>query len=182
MIETPAPPRKIKETPVMHPDAFVVHWENEAYLRGRRTTPYLKRNNEADPAIFFAMVTFLCLMGGIIIVIMGGFGVEGLIVGGTFIGAGTVCLAFLRQTARPTPKKAGQLLMGEVTASEKIRGAHHQRNLDAIGIRYQFTTPTGKRLQNNTETNVQPERQRMAPPPGSPVYIWYVSDDDYQLL
>jgi hypothetical protein len=182
MIEKPVPPRPIKETPVIHPDAFVAHWENEAYLRGRRTTPYLKRNDAVDPAIFFAFVAFLCLMGGIIIIVMGGFGAPALIVGASLVASGAICLALLRQTATPTPKKVGQLLMGEVMASEKIRGAHNQQYLDAIGIRYQFISPTGKIIKNGAETNVQPERQRMAPPPGSPVYIWYFSDDDYQLL
>jgi hypothetical protein len=182
MSESPVVPRPIKETPVIHPDAFVAHWENEAYLRGRRTTPYLKRNDEIDPALFFAFVAFLCLMGGIIIMIMGDFVAPALIVGGSLIAAGAGCLALLHQTATSTPKKVGQLLMGEVIASEKIRGAYNQKHLDAIGIRYQFTSPTGKIIKNNAETNVPPEQKQMAPPPGSPVYIWYFSDDDYQLL
>lgn len=185
MSEVPTSPPIMKETPVLDPRAFVLHGENEAFLKGRRSYPYLSDGAEDLFAAFLAIVAFFCLMAGFWFFVTGEGQVFNIVAGVVLVLTGVGSLGVMVWSTRPkrrNTKLVGQVLIGEVLESEKIRGYRGEPHLDGIGVRYQFTTPGGKVIRDRAEATNDRNREKMAPAPESPVYIWYDQDGNYTLL
>jgi hypothetical protein len=186
MNESPVAPAPIIETPVYDPRAFVLHWENEAYLKGKRPTPYLRDGGEeAGLVAFMALAGFFCLMGGVWMIFSGGGQVVMLVAGVVLLLAGFGGVGVMVWAVDPTrqnAKRTGRLLVGQIVEAEKIRIQTGTGHRESIGVRYEFTTLTGKKIRNRAETVIEYQQEKMAPAPGSPVYIWYDGEGNYTLL
>ncbi len=77
-------------------------------------------------------------------------------------------------------QQQGQLLHGNITT---INGSYDSDdNRYEIALEYQFTTPQGRTLQNEERRVRNDLTGQPLPPVGTPIAIWYVSDQNYVLL
>lgn len=182
MSETPV---VIRETPVFDSRAFVLHWENEAYLRGKRPTPYLTDSEGQMIVAGFVIATFLCCLGAFFIFAESNWQPAMLISGVVLLLAGGVGMVGVFVYTNPARQKAildGFLIAGEVLKSEKIRIEGGKGSRERIGVYYQFMTPEGRLIRSRAEASNDFQREKMAPAPGSPVYIWYDRQGNHTLL
>lgn len=182
MSETPVAPDPIAEMPVMDPRAFLLHRTNHDYLSGQRHEPMVSlRMSEISLLLLIAgmvgmVVSIGIMLNGDGLSVITGIGILLFLL--SLAGSGVI----LQSSLRAPVTRAGRVLEGTIIEAEKIRIQQGQRHTESIGVRYAFTTPDGKRLQNRAEALMDETGRTMAPAPGTPVYVWYESDSHYYLL
>lgn len=188
MSESPVlPSTSITESPVLEPSVFLLYRSNRAFAERRSDFPTL---GGKAPPIHGKDFTFLApyVVGTLLVLITLAL-IDARLLAHPFVFLVVLILILLfyriardvRSTIAP-PDLAGWIIPGTVTDSEKIRieGQSFQQN--RLGIWYQFQNPYGTMLEGYAEGDSRMASDPIAPPPGSPVRVWYDDNNNHYLL
>lgn len=185
MNETPVDPFPlVEEYPVLEPDLFLLRRDNRLFLERYSKQPILdkpaaiKRDTNKMAVGISITVAILVLIG---IAFLPSYLSAPLLIATVLGGIGALFWAYLRYMLRPVNLK-GRTISGIVTHSEKIRVAEDRYNRDYLGIRFEFTDPSGGIKEGYVEGDSDHASDKMAPAPGTPVKVWYDDDGKFYLL
>jgi hypothetical protein len=182
MSESPVVPPPVVEMPVMDPEAFLLHRANQDFLGGQRTVPITETKN-TDGTLAVVGLSMVGVLVGVSIIAGGNGVLEPTIIGIFLLLGAFVAGAVAVQSSHTAGGKAvGKVIEGRVLEAEKIRIQTGKGSMESIGVRYEFVTPEGRRLHSRAEAPLQETGRTMAPAPGTPVYIWYESEERHYLL
>jgi hypothetical protein len=187
MNESPIIPKTMPELPVPDPAAFFRYYENQLFLKGQRPSPILEAHHKGGISSLFMLLLLLSAAGviwGILIAVNIPFSLREAIIGSVMSFSSLIGGGFILQHAltRPIKPRHGRIIEGRVIEAEKIRIEKNNSFSETIGIRYEFITPEGKRIQHRAEALNETMGNKMAPAPGTPVYVWYESNGGHSLL
>lgn len=187
MSESPVIPKTMRELPVPHPYAFFRHTENQLFLKGQRSSPILEAQSGNGPAWLLICLLLLSVVGvfvGVLMVVDITWSLARSVFGGV-LATGSLLIGgytFQYVLTRNIESRPGRVIEGRVIEAEKIRIEKNNMHFEAIGIRYEFTTPDGRSIQHRAETPNDTRSGKMAPAPETPVYVWYGDDGKVFLL
>lgn len=181
MNESPVRPLPlVEEQPVLDSNLFLLHRSNQAFVERRSNYPNLGLSLTSREKIltgaFAVCLIFIAIASSILPPSLAIFGVLGLI--GGFLGV----IERYGYPSNDTIDLAGWIVPGVVLHSKKIRVREGNYRSEQVGIRYQFTTPKGVVMEGYSEGESNAASDKMAPPPGTPVRVWYDDAGNHYLL
>jgi membrane protein implicated in regulation of membrane protease activity len=183
MNEIPAMPQSAKaETPMPDPNVFLLRHDNWDFLHGQRANPVIIKRLTNTAPLFVAGLAIVALIYVSLLLIF-------VMTGGNFalvaVGLIFFVVAFLgirlRQMRNLRPQQ-GIVLQGEVIRAEKIRIGQGRYEVEKIGVRYRFADSGGVVHYGESEGESNATSDKMAPPPGTPVRVWYNDEGNSYLL